>query len=202
VFMTELTSNFLRVSKFLLDYSLILNNDFLEPLNLFQKDSSKHNLKIFKELEGIVTNLEKSKKLTKGAKETYYQFSANAEKLEERLKSMFERIEKGQGNPKDLPKETEKVAQMKMNAQEAKIEYEQKCKESTNFWGEFKNKFLENFQTFDLKEENRIDQIKRKTLTLCQNLRAFHKNENPIVVGFGSNRISRINLRKSSLRTF
>ena len=176
-YMFELTSIFQRVSKFHLDFSLILNNNFVEPLSQYQKDSSKHNLKIFKELESMVTSLEKNKKSVKATRELYYQLCLNAEKSEERLKYM---LDKGAINNKDLSKETIKTAELKVFAQEARLDYENKCKESTLSWQDFRERFFTFFETFDLREENRIDMVKRKTLALGADLRNFHKNENPV----------------------
>lgn len=178
--MFELTSVFQRISKFNLEISLLLTNNFIEPLSQFQLDSSKHNYKMFKELETLVTNLEKNKKTVKASREAYYQMCSNADKSEDRLKQILEKVDKGTYSKMDLGKETEKTAQLKVFAQEAKADYETKCKESSQAWADFKERFFIHFETFDLKEENRIDIIKRKALTLCNDLRNLHKNENPI----------------------
>ena len=184
LYMFELTSIFQKISKFNLDISMMLNNNFIEPLSQFQMDSSKHNLKIFKELETLVTSLEKNKKIVKASREAYYQMCSNAEKSEERLKYTLDMVDKGTYSKKDLGKETEKTARLKVFAQEARVDYEVKCREGTHAWTEFKERFVPYFETFDLKEENRIDIIKRKALSLGHDLRSLHKNENPITVIF------------------
>lgn len=179
MYMMELTNIFQKISKFNLEVSLILNNNFIEPLNQFHSDSSKHNMKIFKELEVIVTNLEKNKKAVKTARDSYFQFSSNAEKSEDRLKSM---LDKSNLSNKDLQKETERTSQLKVYSEEARIEYENRCKDSNVSWTEFKDRFMVNFETFDLKEENRIDIIKKKAIGLSNDLRNLYKSENPITV--------------------
>jgi hypothetical protein len=184
--MTELTTLFQKVSKFQMDFSLILNNNFIEPLTLFLDDSKKHNLKLFKDLEGLVTGLEKNKKAVKHSREAYYQLCSNAEKAEERLKGILDKLDKGSISRKDLTKETEKTAQLKVFAQEAKMDYEGRCQASNIAWQEFRNKFFTYFESFDLKEENRIDIVKRKALALGNDLRSFHKSENPIPVYYPS----------------
>jgi trehalose/maltose hydrolase-like predicted phosphorylase len=180
--MFELTTLFQKVSKFQMDFSLILNNNFIEPLTQFHGDSSRHNLKLFKELEALVTNLEKNKKAVKHSREAYYQLSSNAEKSEERLKAIIDKLDKGTVSKKELTRETEKSAELKVIAQEAKMAYEEKCQVSNRGWQEFREKFFVHFETFDLKEENRIDIVKRKVLALGNDLRSFHKTENPIPV--------------------
>jgi hypothetical protein len=182
--MSELTTIFQKVSKFQMDFSLILNNNFIEPLTQFHVDSSKHNHKLFKDLENLVTGLEKNKKAVKQSRENYYQLSSNAEKAEERLKTIIDKLDRGAVSKKELSKETEKTAQLKVFAQESKMDYESKCQASNYMWQEFREKFFHYFETFDLKEENRIDIVKRKSLALGNDLRSFHKSENPIPVSF------------------
>lgn len=181
-YMFELTTVFQKVSKFHMDFTLILNNNFIEPLTQYHADSSKHNLKLFKELENLVAGLEKNKKAVKTSREGYYQLCSNAEKAEERLKGIIERLDKGSISKKDLTKETERTAQLKVFAQEAKMDYEAKCNTSNIVWQEFRDKFFHYFETFDLKEENRIDLIKRKSLSLGQDMKLFHETVNPIPV--------------------
>lgn len=177
--MTELGSLFQKISKFNLQTTMVLNNNFIEPLNQFHKDSSGHNIKIFKELESLVTNLEKSKKAAKAARNNYYQLSSNAEKSEGHLQLTLHRSNMSE---KELAKEVQKNEQLKVLSQEAREDYEKRCKEATEAWNQFRTKFLANFNTFDLKEENRVEMIKRKGVSLSQDLLAHFKSENPVMV--------------------
>lgn len=180
--MFELTTIFQKVSKFHMEFALKLNNNFIEPLNQYHHDSSRHNLKLFKDLETLVTGLEKNKKAVKHSRDGYYQLCSNAEKAEDRLKMIIEKLDKGSVSKKDLTKETEKTAQLKVFAQEAKMDYETKCQTSNQVWHDFREKFFNYFETFDLKEENRVDLIKRKSLALGHELREFHEKVNPVPV--------------------
>lgn len=182
MYMTEVASVFQKISKFNLQVAMVLNNNFIEPLNQFHGDSSKHNIKIFKELEALVTNLEKNKKAVKAARDGYYQLSSNAEKSEGRLQLT---LHKSNLSEKDLAREVQKNEQLKVFSQEARVEYEKRCKDSTEAWAQFRGRFLTNFGTFDLKEENRVDMIKRKGMSLSLDLYNLYKSENPVTVASG-----------------
>ena len=140
--MNELASLFQKISKFNLQVTMVLNNNFIEPLNQFHKDSSGHNIKIFKELETLVTNLEKTKKAAKASRNNYYQLSSNAEKSESHLQLT---LHKSNMSEKELAKEVQKNEQLKVFSQEARSEYEKRCKEATDSWSQFRTKFLANF---------------------------------------------------------
>lgn len=176
---------FQKLSKLTSDLSISLGNSFIEPLQTFHQESSKQNDEILKKTESLITQLEKKRKEVKQARELYYQYSLNAEKCEERLKQVLEKREAG-SNPtsmKDVQLQTEKKLEMKKLEQEARVEYEQRCRECNAAWHDFRNMFIPNFSNFDTREEIRIDQIKKKCLAACTELKSIQKKETPFEVG-------------------
>lgn len=183
--MTEFAIAFQKLSKLTSDLSIALGNSFIEPLQTFHSECARQNEEILKKTESLIVQLEKKRKEAKHAREAYYQYSVNSEKCEERLKQVLERRE-ASSNPtsiKDVQAQTDKKLEMKKFEQEARVEYEQKCRECNAAWTDFKNTFIPNFMNFDTREEIRIDQIKKKCVAACTELRAIQKKEAPFEVG-------------------
>jgi len=123
-YMSEIATLFKKISNFDQLFSLSIQNNFIEPLETFHKESYAHNIHIYRKLERIVREVEDAENTLKNRKDLYYQYSSNAEKSHSRLEMILEKFEQGQFSKKDLEKEADKSTKLKILAEESRHDYE------------------------------------------------------------------------------
>lgn len=129
--MEEISKSLLKLSQFNLNLAIVIESTFTEPLEMFHHESFNGNVAMYKQISGLVANVEKARKLTKTAKTEYYQLCSNAEKSQSKLEKIIQKMDSGSFNKKDLIKETQKSTELKQFAEEAKYDYEGKLVNST-----------------------------------------------------------------------
>lgn len=123
--MEELAKSFLKISNFHIKFSLMMQNVFIEPVGMFNTENQKGNIALLGKVTSLVHEIEEGMGTIKKVRKDYFDLSEKAEKSQKKLEDLVDKYTRsGKIIEKELKKESQKSADLKMKAGEARFFYE------------------------------------------------------------------------------